>query len=451
MSIRISYHGDRLQMSNLKCHCGHQHNQPMQDIYVGTGLIDQLASYVDARELGTNCVLVADEITYEVAGRKAYDALIKGGYQVTLCVLQREGELIPDESAVGEVLMTMSMSTEFFVSVGSGSITDTTRTVAAQTERPFVCVGTAPSMDGYTSVIAPMILRGTKVHVQAICPEIIVCDLDVLRTAPVDMFISGVGDVLGKYIAKADWVISSIVTDEIYCPSCGEIVTDAVNKLLKNIPEIKARTETGTRILIEALLLAGMTIMVIGNTRAVASVEHNIAHYWEMQQLQAGKRPPQHGTSVGVSTLLIWPYFEQFKALDPSKFDKQRALSQQLSHAQRERFMIESYGEATARSIMKENPGDFLTPEQLAARFDAVSANFHAIVQELNQLPSYDTIRQAMIDLGSPLLPSEIDIDEALTHRSLMCAKDYRTRYTLFKSIDELGLSPDSPEFAKQV
>jgi glycerol-1-phosphate dehydrogenase [NAD(P)+] len=103
--------------------------------------------------------------------------------------------------------MTMRMDTEFFVSVGSGAITDITRTVAAQTERPFVAGATAPSMDGYTSSIAPLLMRGVKIHVPAVCPELIVCDLDILRTAPEWMFAAGVGDVLGKYIAKADWML----------------------------------------------------------------------------------------------------------------------------------------------------------------------------------------------------------------------------------------------------
>jgi hypothetical protein len=46
-------------------------------------------------------------------------------------------------------------------------------------------------MDGYTSVVAPLILRGVKIHRAANCPEIIVCDLDILRTAPMPMVLSG--------------------------------------------------------------------------------------------------------------------------------------------------------------------------------------------------------------------------------------------------------------------
>ena len=94
-------------------------------------------------------------------------------------------------------------------------------------------------------------------------------------------------------------MIGSIINGETYCDVCGQIVTDAVEKLLANIPAIRARTEEGIRILIEALLLSGVTIMIVGHTRAVASVEHNIAHYWEMMQLLHGHHPPAHGASVG--------------------------------------------------------------------------------------------------------------------------------------------------------
>jgi glycerol-1-phosphate dehydrogenase [NAD(P)+] len=126
------------------------------------------------------------------------------------------------------------------------------------------------------------LFSGVKIHRAAVCPEVIVCDIDILKTAPYEMILSGVGDVLGKYIAKVDWIIGSIVNDEPYCEVCGQIVTDAVNRLVDHVDDIRARTDEGIRILIEALLLAGMTIMIVGHTRAVASMEHNIVHYWDM-------------------------------------------------------------------------------------------------------------------------------------------------------------------------
>lgn len=271
MAYHLEYDANgKLLISGIECACGCEHTLPSQDIYVGANLIARIPDYIRARGLGTHCVLVADNNTYEITGRDVSRTLSAAGFDVIECVIVRDGPMDPDERAVGEVLLSIQPETEFLVAVGSGSITDTTRVNAARTGLPFVSVGTAPSMDGYTSVVAPLTFKGLKIHRSGPCPEIIVCDTEILRTAPLSMVCAGVGDVLGKYIAKCDWMIGNIINDEPYCDVCGEIVTDAINKLLKNIPEIRARTEYGIRVLIEALLLAGVTIMIIGHTRAVA-------------------------------------------------------------------------------------------------------------------------------------------------------------------------------------
>ena len=441
MAVTIGYDQDcKLQISGLTCDCPCEHHMPTQDIYVGTGLIPKLPGYIQKRGLGTHCVLVCDKNTYEVAARDVEQTLKSAGFDVILCKIMREGDVDPDETACGEVLLSIQPETEFLISVGSGSLTDTTRVNAVRTGLPFVSVGTAPSMDGYTSVVAPLLLHGVKIHRAAVCPDIIVCDLDILRTAPLSMVASGVGDVLGKYIAKADWIIGNIINDEPYCPVCGEIVTDAVNKLVDNADEIAKKTENGIRILIEALLLSGVTIMIVGHTRAVASVEHNVAHYWEMMQLLHGKKPPQHGSSVGVATLLVWPIFQRFAKEDLSRLDLQDIQSRRITREQRVKWMLKAYEEEAGNSIMRENEGDFLTWEEQERRIRRAQERFADIKAVIDDLPSYDRIYAAMKTLGAHLTPEEEGIDPALLNLSMRCAKDYRTRYTLFKTIDECGL-----------
>jgi len=444
MSYQLSYDDDsRLVISGIDCACPCEHNQPVQDIYVGSGIVENISRYIRKRELGEKCVLVADNITWEVAGRRVCGLLREGGFDVRPCVIRRDGPMDPDESAVGEVLLAIGPDTEFLVSVGSGSITDTTRVNARRTGLPMVCVGTAPSMDGYTSVICPLTLHGLKIHRDGKCPEIILCDIDILRTAPLDMVCSGVGDVLGKYIARTDWIIGHIVNDEPYCPTCGEIVTDAVNRLLDNVDEIRSRSEKGIRILIEALLLSGMTIMIVGHTRAVASVEHNIAHYWEMMQLIHGKKPPQHGASVGVATLLVWPLFTRFAQDDLSGLDLAAIRARRLSRADREAWMRRAYGDEAAETIMSENEGDFLSWEEQERRIRRAQARFGEIRACIEALPPYEKVRGAMERLGAQMTPAACGIDEGLLNLSMHCAKDYRTRYTLFKTLDECGLLED--------
>lgn len=444
MGYSISYDADsRLTISGLECDCPCEHNEPTQDIYVGNGILVNLPRYIRKRNLGTHCVLVADNNTWEIAGARAAELLRADGFTVVECVIRRDGVMDPDETAVGEVLLSLQPDTEFLVSVGSGSITDTVRVNAKRTGLPMVCIGTAPSMDGYTSVVCPLLLHGVKIHRAGKCPDIILCDIDILKTAPLSMVASGVGDVLGKYIAKADWIVGNIINDEPYCPICGQIVTDAVNKLVENVDKIRSRSDEGIRILIEALLLAGMTIMIIGNTRAVASVEHNIAHYWEMMQLMHHKKPPQHGDSVGVATLLVWPIFTRFAREGLPALDLDTIRAERISREERTKWMLYAYGNEAGNAIMRDNEGDFLTWEEQKRRISRAQSRFAEIRACIEELPPFERIYATLQKLDAPLTPQDCGVDRELLNLSMQCAKDYRTRYTLFKTLDECGLLKD--------
>ncbi len=441
MAVKVQYDQDqKMIITGTACSCSCDHHQIDKDIYIGKNLLKNIPAYIEKRGLGTHCVLVADDNTYRVAGKEVESTLKAAGFDVIPCVIHRQGDMLPDDLSCGEVLLSITRDTQFLIAVGSGTVTDTTRINAERTRLPFVSVGTAPSMDGYASAVAPLLHRGLKIQRPAVCPEIIVCDLDVLATAPMHLIASGVGDVLGKYIAKADWQLGQIINGEPCCPVCVEMVTNAVNALVDNVDEIAKKTEKGMRILIEALLLAGVTIMIIDNTRAVASIEHNIAQYWEMIMVQQGMEPPMHGASVGVSTLLVWPMFERFAREDLSKLDLEAIKQNRISPEKRKRWMLHAYGEEGGRNIMQENPGDFLPWEEQERRIRTAQDRFDEIRTVINAMPKLDTIRKVMRTLNAEMTPEEEHIPQDLLYRSMHCGKDYRTRYTLFKLIAECGL-----------
>ena len=441
MAVSVSYdENHRLILSGLECDCSCEHRVPDQDIYVGEDILPNLPKYISKRGLGKNCVLVCDKNTFKVAGERTNRILTDAGINVIMCLIKRDGDLDPDERSVGEVLLSIQPETEFIVAVGSGSITDTCRVNAARTGLPFVSVGTAPSMDGYTSAVAPLIFKGLKIHRQGPCPEIICCDTKIMATAPDWMIAAGVGDVLGKFIAKADWKIGSIINDEVYCPTCGQIVTDAVNRLIDNVQEIKAKTPKGIQILIEGLLLAGMTVLIIGHTRAVASVEHNIAHFWDMSELSLGHRAPCHGESVGIGTMMVWPMFVRFADEDLSKIDFGKLKSSRMNREQRVQWMHSTWGKENGDTIMMENPGDFLTWEEQERRVRRAQQRFPEIQAVIRELPPFEKIRDTLLTLNAPMTAADMGISDEVRNISIHCAKDYRTRYTLFKLLDECGL-----------
>ena len=157
MPVTVSYDSDgKLSLSGLQCDCPCEHHQLDMDIYVGRGLIGRVPELIRRRGLGDHCVLVADDNTYRVAGADVEKALVKNGFSVSPCVIHRQGDMLPDDGACGEVLLSITRDTQFLIAVGSGSVTDTTRINAERTGLKFVSVGTAPSMDGYISAVAPL-------------------------------------------------------------------------------------------------------------------------------------------------------------------------------------------------------------------------------------------------------------------------------------------------------
>ena len=58
----------------------------------------------------------------------------------------------------------------------------------------------------------------------------------------------------------------------------------------------------------------------------------------------------------------------------------------------------------------------------------------------IREMPLLSRIEDAMRFLGAPMTADELGVDDAMLDLSMHCAKDYRTRYTLFKLIAECGL-----------
>ena len=102
--------------------------------------------------------------------------------------------------------------------------------------------------------------------------------------------------------------------------------------------------------------------------------------------------------------------------------------------------MKHAYGEEGGSAIMRENPGDFLTWEEQERRIRTAQERMDDICAVIAAMPPLEKIREVMMKLNAEMTPEEEHIPDDLLRRSMHCGKDYRTRYTLFKLIDECGL-----------
>ena len=66
---------------------------------------------------------------------------------------------------VFQVLLALDRTPRTFLAVGSGTITDITRFVSHRIAAEFISLPTAASVDGFTSIGAPMVIDGAKITV----------------------------------------------------------------------------------------------------------------------------------------------------------------------------------------------------------------------------------------------------------------------------------------------
>ena len=126
---------------------------------------------------------------------------------------------------------------------------------------------TAPSMDGYASVGAALILGGMKVTLNARPPMAIIADTRVLAGAPMEMIKSGWGDIVGKYSCLSDWKLSRLLRGEYFCQTVYDLVMETARRVEALASGVAAREEEAVAQLMEALVVVGIAMSYVGNLR----------------------------------------------------------------------------------------------------------------------------------------------------------------------------------------
>lgn len=427
------------QHQEWHCSCGREHTVPIREIVVKPGALNDLTGVMDRLDIGTHGLLVADGNTYDVAGERVMDLLSKAGYTLKLCLFDTREPLHADEHALGKVLFDFEPGkTAFLLVVGSGSLTDITRTISSRTGAPFVSVATAPSMDGYASPVAPLVIGGLKTTIPAAIPIAIIADVDVLRTAPYDMTVAGFGDLLGKYNSRADWRLASIVTGEYHCREVEELVSQTVDDCVKLADGIRQQTPEALEGLAKGLILAGVGMLAIGTSRPASGAEHSVSHYWEIMALLKDRPAHFHGTKVGIGTAIMAKIYKKFFASDPSRVDLDDVKRRKVSPDAWKQEIRSVFGRAADRIIAIQTPFqmDWEAQKQVIETVQAKWGEIQAL-QPL-ALP-YERVAEILKSIDAPVDAQDIGIDLGYLRETIRYAKEVRPQYTVFSVIDALG------------
>ena len=403
------------------CGCGREHHIDVKEIIIRSGAVEKLEEEMSDGELKEyiSPLLICDTNSY-----KATEELMEDIYDRCQVLILDAENLEADERAVEIVENYMEEDIDLVLAVGAGTIHDLSRYVAHQYRIPFVSVPTAASSDGFTSTVADMTWNGVKKMVKASAPIFVFADTDIFAKAPGRLAAAGVSDILGKYIALADWKIGSILTEEYYCAEVVKLETRAIRTVKDNLKEIAAGEEDACEKLMYALVLSGLAMQMTGNSRPASGAEHHLVHLWDMEILN-GHLNALHGEKVSAGTMLT--LLEYKKIADAIH----RKSCKVHTHTEKDRDLLQkTFGKkGVLDAIYKENAPEIL--DEISTR--QLSDALPEIAQIIDSLPSVTDMQEMMSTAGCVSRVRDIGLPRETISDSLRLAPYTRRRLSLLR------------------
>ena len=295
-------------------------------------------------------------------------------------------ELIPDERKC-KYAFDMANGSDYLLAVGSGTLNDMAKDVSTKLGIECGVLATAPSMDGYCSKGSALIEKGRKITNPVHTPSDVLIDTDIIKSAPKIMIAAGFGDIMGKFTCILDWQLSHYKNGESINQKAFDMMVEARKECMDNFDGIANYDGEAVEKLMNALIVAGLSMAECGDSRPASGSEHHMSHFLEMDFVARGERVPLHGVKVGIGTLVS----------------------------------IEIY------NYLKDNDIKFKGSDE--------------VYKLVEKLPSVNEIREKLEKLGCSIKFSQIGVRKETMEEMIEKAYTVRDRYTILTLVNELGLT----------
>jgi glycerol-1-phosphate dehydrogenase [NAD(P)+] len=426
---------DDLLGRSFDCACGLGHHVPTRRIIIEDGVIENAPELLPDLVPGDRVAIVADTRTWSAAGERFHQA-IRDQYQASTCIVPDDasGHVHASVELVDELAGAVPDGFDFYAAVGSGTINDITKELAHRRGRPYIAVATAASMNGYTSSIVAILKDGLKTTGAATPPVALLADPEVLRSAPVELSLAGLGDLVSKPYCGCDWWIASTVRDERYCPMPGRLLNQVFDEALEELPGIGTGDTDAIVLLVKLLALSGITMTIAGTSSPASGGEHLLSHYWDMVNLREGRPVRLHGAQVGVAAVAMDALYTV--VLETDFLSAQPIPNPDAPHAEAE---ISHHFGSLAPAVWPEWQAKLA--ERTERDLALLQRHETAIKVEIaDVLRTGRKVRRALNASGAPMWAADIGISREELVAALRHGRKIRTRFTVLDIAAELGL-----------
>lgn len=413
----------------------------MRGVSIRPGALEDVVVW--AREVGSRLrvVIVVDRVTSEIAGERVEQLLSTDGHSTQVCRLPDGAGGRPHADDEGlAVAETALEGADLAVAVGSGTINDLTKLASYRRKIPYLVVATAPSMNGYTSAISAIMIKGVKRTLDCHQPLAAVADLDILQAAPLELIAAGLGDLESKPTSTADYRLGGRISGAYYCPAPEGVVLDAEARVAAASGGLKQRDPQALALLTEALMLSGISMKLAGSSSPASGGEHLISHYWDMTAPEENRVEGWHGAQTGVATIVTATLYDFLQKMDPKDIDVDSLVAAHRPFKDLENPIRDRHG-LLAEEVLQEFEKKHPTADQLRERLTMIREGWEQLWADVGQtLRPPAQIIKILSAAGAAVTMGDLGLESGHLRRAFLAAREIRNRYTVLDLAADLGV-----------
>jgi glycerol-1-phosphate dehydrogenase [NAD(P)+] len=207
-----------------------------------------------------------------------------------------------EESWLEEVLAKLP-ECDTIAGIGGGQAIDAAKYISWKRGIRLVSIPTILSVDAFVTPAAGIRRNHEVVYVGTSTPNPLVIDFEILRTAPPELNIAGIGDLLSIHTGTFDWEYAQSKGKSEYPFSPADVANGRkiLEKLFTLLPEIRNQTDEGLWAIVEGYMVMNTLCLPAGHYRIEEGSEHFL--FYELEERL--KRPFIHGYIVGLGIYLM--------------------------------------------------------------------------------------------------------------------------------------------------
>jgi glycerol-1-phosphate dehydrogenase [NAD(P)+] len=399
--------------------------------------------------------LVADENTYQAAGKKVREILEAGGVKIL------DSYIFPGEPRLhAEYIHVKTLADRFSslmdgnnpaglvpVAIGAGTLNDLVKRAAFELKLPYLCVPTAASVDGFTAFGAALLVEGVKETLPCTAPRVLAADEDVLAASPAYLSSSGFGDLASKIVAGTDWIIAAKagtwgapVAEPIDPTAWNMIQPGLLDTLHSSLTAARGDGEA-VKTLFGALAVTGFAMQYFKTSRPVSGSEHLFSHVWEMEDLSLNGVPITHGHKVAIGTLAATAFTELFFA-GPDGPPPVPGGYKRPTPEEREAEVNAAFKGVRAREGVVRTAREKLMDNKTAAAINAGMRDSWKEIRTsvLEKLLPYGELKALMAEAGCPVKPELINLTRNAAIATARRAQMMRNKYCVLDLAWDMGV-----------